>query len=199
MGDQRLLKKYRAFNEAYQAKYAFEGTVENLDTIDIIDPERLTRGLYITSEKGTRLVSLDSKRKPPVEVGDPVIVVGRDSRPNEIEVLPVIILIPKGHYALLSRDIRTGFTRSKLLWNIPAAAGLGLVALSLLLLQVYRDLVYLWLIILGWLLYFVTSFSELALSDRYRQSRLYTCDEQTWQALLTEITSTFDIILPESV
>ena len=199
MGDPKLLKKYQAFSEAYRAEYAFEGTVEKLDTIDIIDPERLTRGLYVSSERGTRLISLDSKRKPPVEIGDSIIVVGLDSGLNEIEVLPVIILIPKGHYALLSRDIRTGFTRDQLLWNIPAIAGFGLAILSLLLLQSYRDLVYLWFTILGWLLYFVTSFSELIFSDRYRQSRLYTCDEATWQALLSEITSTFDIVLAESV
>ncbi|MBN2229797.1 MAG: hypothetical protein JW779_09410 [Candidatus Thorarchaeota archaeon] len=190
-----MLVKFRQFCEAYKAEYAFEGTVEGFDTIDIVDPERLTRGFFVRNGSVEKLVQNAAKRKPPVEIGDRVIVVGSDRRAGEDKVVPAVVLIPKRHRVLFSRDIRTGFTRETLLWNIPAIAGICLVLLSFLFLQSYQDLMYLWLMIPGWLLYFVTRFSELIFSDRFRESRLYHCDDETWHALQDEVESKFNVTL----
>jgi hypothetical protein len=86
MGDSKLLTRFRQFCEAYKVEYAFEGVVEGFDTIDIVDPERLTRGILVRSEDGVRLVQNQSKRKPPVTVGDTILVVGNDIKHKENRV-----------------------------------------------------------------------------------------------------------------
>jgi hypothetical protein len=189
MGDPKLLKKYYAFSEAYKVEYAFEGVVEKFDTIDTIDPERLTRGLYVSSERGTRLVSLDSKRKPPVEIGETVIVVGSDRRPEKDEVQSAIILIPKGHYALFSSDIRAISPRDELISTIPMIIGGCLFIIPIFFLP--AD--YSWLILVGLFLYCVTPLLNLIFPNHFRQPKLYKCDEKTWLALLKEAESMYNV------
>lgn len=191
MGDPKLVKKYHAFNDAYRVEYAFEGTVEKFDIIDTIDPERFTRGLYVSSERGTRLVSLDTKRKPPVEIGETVIVVGRDRQPEKDEVKPAIILIPKGHYALFSSDIRAISPRDELISIIPMIIGGFLLIIS----TFFLSIAYWWLSLLGWLLYFVPPLFRLIFPNYSRQPKLYKCNEETWQTLLREAESMYNVTL----
>lgn len=191
MGHPKLVKKYHAFSDAYGVEYAFVGTVEKFDIIDTIDPERLTRGLYVSSERGTRLVSLDTKRKPPVEIGETVIVVGRDRQPEKDEVKPAIILIPKGHYALFSSDIRAISPRDELVSNIPMIIGGCLFIIPIFFLP--AD--YSWLILVGLFLFYVTSLFTLIFPNYSRQPKLYKCNEETWQTLLREAESMYNVTL----
>ena len=188
MGDQKLLKKYFVFKETYGVEYALEGTVEKFDTIDIVDPERLTRGLYISTENGTRYVPLDLRRKPPVEIGDTVIIVGKDGNSKENVVSTAVILIPKGHYAVFSRDIRTRPPRVALVWTISVVVALIMIAFYWI--QSYEWLFFLAIVIFYWL-----PCIDTYLTNKLHQPKLYSCDDETWYALLRETESIFDITL----
>jgi hypothetical protein len=191
MGDPKLLTRLREFCEAYKVEYAFEGTVEGFDTIDIVDPERLTRGLYVSREKDRRLVGLDSKKKPPVEVGDTVIVVGRDARYEENRVVPAVILIPKGHYSLFSTSLQTHKPLAAILLNLSLIPGLILVILASSVMPQMEPLLFFLLYTILFLSYCIDSY----LTDRFRKPRLYYCDEETWHLLIGEISTKFGVTL----
>ena len=192
MGFPKLLKKYRAFKEAYKVEYSFEGTVEKFDTIDIVDPERLTRGLYVSNENGTRYVPLALGKKPPAEIGDTVIVVGKDGQYKENVVSTAVILIPNGHYAIFSRDIRTRPARVALVWNIPT------IVAFIIAIIVYWTRSYEWLFIPAILIFLYWSYIDTYLTNRLKKPKLYSCDEETWQSLLDDATSTFEVTHQES-
>ena len=193
MGDQKLLKRFRQFCEDYRAEYAFEGTVEGFDTIDIVDPERLTRGFYVSREKVRSLVGLDSRRKPPVEIGDAVIVVGRDVRYEENRVVPAVILIPKGRHSLFSRGFQTRLSLITILWSLPFMAGVILVLLSPWIVPQMME--YAWLIIPLLLMFSFSPCVDSYLTDQSRRPRVYHCDEETWCLLIGEISTKFGITL----
>jgi hypothetical protein len=192
MGDQKLLTKFRRFCDDYRAEYAFEGIIEGFDTIDGIDPERLTRGLFVRSERDSRLVGLDSKRKPPVEVGNTIIVVGRDARLKENEVIPAAILIPKERSILFSSEIkhtRHGFV---ILFS-PLIVAFGIIMSYILFIPLEYSLTYSWIFLLG-ISFFVSWFPSMSyLEDYLKRPRLYHCDEKTWSTLSEEITERFGI------
>jgi len=172
-------------------KYAFEGFVEGFDTIDTVDPERFTRGLYVSRENDRRLVYLDFRRKPPTEVGDTVIVVGRDVKSEENGIRPAVILIPKGRYSLFSRGFQTKPPLVTILWSLPFMAGIILLWLSH---WIVPQMEYTWLIIPLTLILSFFPCIDTYLTDRSRRPRLYHCDEETWQTLLEAATSRFDML-----
>ena len=189
LGDQKLLRKFREFCEAYNVKYAFEGVVEGFDTIDTVDPERLTRGLFVRSERDVKLVQNESKRKPPVIIGDRLIVVGRNGRHGEKSVLPAALLILKRKQMFFAKALRIGkldeFRLNRLLYAI-AVISMGF--LLALMTNPTIELLGVWII----LVLFVSSFS---VTGYVLRPRLYSCDEDTWHALTTEIAERFGINL----
>lgn len=190
MGDPKLLTRFREWCETYKVEYAFEGIVEGFDTIDYVDPERLTRGLFVCSEEHTRFVLNEPKRKPPVRIGDKVVVVGRDEMHQENSVRPAVILNLTERYVLFSKDIQARITGRALLWYIPYFIGLGLVITVVWIVPVIG---YSWLYDFGWLLV-LCLFCVDTLSGGYkRRPRSYQCDEKTWHALTAEVAERFGI------
>ncbi|MDH4212530.1 MAG: hypothetical protein OEV85_01305 [Candidatus Thorarchaeota archaeon] len=195
MGDQKLLTKFRQFCEDYGTEYAFEATVEGFDTIDIVDPERLTRGFYVSRGKVRSLVGLYSRGKPPVEIGDAVIVAGRDARREENRVVPAVILIPKGHSILFSSEIKYPTIRGFVIFFSPLIAASIVMLLYGLLIPLEYSLTYSWIFLLGISL-FLSWFPAMSyLEDYLKRPRLFHCDEDTWQSLAKEVASKYDIML----
>ncbi|MFW9957150.1 MAG: hypothetical protein ACFFCT_03680 [Candidatus Odinarchaeota archaeon] len=200
MGDPKLLTRFREFCDAYKAEYAFEGIVEGLDTIDYIVPERLTRGLYVRTINGLKLVDNRSRRKHPVEVGDRIVVVGRnralvDSRDGRrVEnVLPAVFIIleRKQVYFPKAYKIRNldSFKLIQLLGSIYViSTGVWLVVTTNPTIELIGMLIILAL--------YVPSFS---ISEYILRPRLYSCDEETWCTLLEELASKFDVTFSESI
>jgi len=195
MGDQKLLTKFRQFCEDYRVEYAFEGIIEGFDTIDGIDPERLTRGFYVSRGKVRSLVELDSRRKPPVEIGDAAIVVGRDVRYEENRVVPAVILIPKERSILFSSEIKYPTIRGFVILFSPLIAA-SIVMLSYgLLIPLEYSLTYSWIFLLGISL-FVSWFPAMSYLENYlKRPRVYCSDEKTWQLLIREISAKFGVTL----
>jgi hypothetical protein len=193
IGNPKLLTRFRQFCEAYNTEYAFEGTIEGFDTIDTVDPERLPRGLYVSRENDRRLVGLDSRRKPPVEVGDAVIVVGRDARPEEKKVIPIAILNSRKRSILFTCEIKPPTISGAVLLFSPMIAALGLFMSYALFILLEYSLTYSWIFLLGVFL-FVSWFPAISfLGDYLKRPRLYHCDEKTWSALSEEIAERFSV------
>ena len=124
MGDSKLLEKFR---EVYAAEYAFEGVVERLDTVEPVPPEHLTRGVFVRTENGTSLVPFKHKERPPLEIGDTVIVVGRNGWRGENSVLPAVLFNPKERYVRLSGNIKPYTAGSAVFLVTPTIVSLGLL------------------------------------------------------------------------
>jgi hypothetical protein len=191
MGDPKLLDKLRQFCEAYKTEYAFEGVVEGFDTVEAVDPKRLNRGMFVRTENGTRLVHFNLKKWPLFEIGNSVIVVGRNGWRGENSVLPAVIVNSKGHYALFSGDIGPKSKRSAILCYIPMYVGIGFWMTAIRFLPEENF----WIYSFVGLLLMYTSCLAPYFMEYLRRPRLLHCDEQSWHELTTEIVEKFGIKL----
>ncbi|TFH01441.1 MAG: hypothetical protein E4H14_18590 [Candidatus Thorarchaeota archaeon] len=88
-----MLKRLHGFCDVYKANCSFEGTVEDFDTMWYVDPERLARGMTVRTESETKFVEFRPKRKPPIEIGDHVIVTGLETGKEKKTVISAVLLI----------------------------------------------------------------------------------------------------------
>ncbi|TFG30931.1 hypothetical protein EU528_07420 [Candidatus Thorarchaeota archaeon] len=190
MGDSALLKRFHEFCNIYEANRSFEGTVEDFDTIWYVDPERLTRGMTVRTESDTKFVEFHPKRKPAVEIGDHVIVAGLVTVREKNNVNPAVILNSTKRYVLFPQDIRVWSTSTNLLWNLPETIGLALAGIGTWI----SSSAFLWMIFLGWLIFGGAAFPKYFVKDYLQRSRLYSCDERTWEELTAAISSRFSYL-----
>ena len=104
MGDSKILAKFRRLCDDYKVEDVFEGVVEDFDTIYPVPPERLTRGMTVNIGEEKRLVDFHITKRPPVSVGDRVLVVGREYSDLRNSILPVVILSPTEKWVLFSEE-----------------------------------------------------------------------------------------------
>ena len=176
---------------AYRAKYAFEGVVEDLQSLKLVGPERLPRGMLVRGTVGPRFVQFESERMPPVTIGDTVIVVGLDGWRGENSVLPAVLLNPTERYAWFFGDLRHRMTCNMALWNtsviFAVAFGIFLIAKQI---PPLREI---WSYVLSLLFLIVAFFAEPFVLKYNERPRLYYCDEKTWHALTAELAERFGI------
>ena len=191
MGDSRLLTRFREFYMAYRAKYAFEGVVEGLQLLAPVEPEHLPRGMFVRGTVGPRFVQFESERMPPVAIGDTVVVVGLDGWRGENSVLPAVLLNPAERYAWFFGNLRHRTTCNMALQNtcvlFAVATGIFLIAKQI---EPLREI---WSYVLSLLFLIVALFAEPFVLKYNERPRLYHCDEQTWQALTSEVAERFGI------
>ena len=182
-----MLTRFRRFCEAYRVEYALEGVVEGFDTIDYVDPERLTRGLFVRSEERTRFVLNEPKRKPPVKIGDKVVVVGKDRWHGEESVLPAVLLVLEEHHAFFFEALEMKNLGRPILLPLSSVILVSLWGILI------RSLPNGPLETLGSLIILVLMTSIVLIEGYILRPRLYQCDEQTWHALIAEVAEKFGI------
>jgi hypothetical protein len=188
MGEPKLLERFRQFCKEYNAEYAFEGEIEGFDIVDLVPPERLTRGISVHTDTGTRYVQLNPERKPPIGIGETIIVVGRNGWRGENSVSPAVILHPAGRDVFFSRDLRPRSRRSLVLWNLP-----WVIALAAIILQWNLMPQQVWIPVLGLSFFVIASCTETLVVDYGQRPKSFNCDEHTWLALTAEIENRFEI------
>jgi len=206
MGDSKILTEFRRLCDDYKAEYAIEGTVESFDTLYPVPPERLNRGVVIDSGLGKKYVDFWYHRKIPIEAGQKVIVVGKDSvqrtdmdiyhrgraYPSKMDcVEPIAILSPENRWVQFSRQLRPSVKSARL---YIAAYVLAAVLLMLLFIPL-RDYILLTMnpllafLFLG--LYVILLCLPCPWSDHSLRPRLYEANETTWTLLMKEIATRF--------
>jgi hypothetical protein len=184
MGDSKILKKFRRLCDDYKVEFVIEGVVEDFDTVYPVPPERLTRGMAINIGEETRLVVFHNTKRPPVEIGDRVIVVGKEYPTKKAGILPVTILNPTKKWVLFSREYLLKKPDKSELAITLIGSGIFIVA---------------WLIArdsfpafaFGILLPFLLFFPPPYLMTFLRRPRLHNCSKQECQLLLEEIGGRF--------
>ena len=105
---ERLLKQTLALCEP---EHIYRGTISEFDTVDSVPKERLVKGMLVDGTEGIRRVyfetlgqgksSIDSSL---LNVGDPVIVVGRQNPLRETATFPPLIILPEKQTILFSQQ-----------------------------------------------------------------------------------------------
>ena len=188
MGEPKLLERLRQFCKAYNVEYAFEGDIEGFDTVDPVPSERLTRGISVHTDTGTRYVQLNPERKPPIGIGETIIVVGRDGWREENSVSPAVIIHPAGRDVFFSRDLRPRSRRSLVLWNLPSV-----IVLAAIILQWNLMPQQVWIPVLGLSFFVIASCTETLVVDYGQRPKSFNCNERNWLALTAEIEDRFEI------
>jgi hypothetical protein len=185
MGDPKLLAKFRRLCDDYNAEFVIEGVVESFDTIYPVPPERLTRGMIINIGEETRFVDFHITKRPPVDIGDRVVIVGSNYSVKKDDVLPVVILSPTEKWVMFTReDVLKGPSKSELTITLMGAGAAIVVWLILR----YSYPLLAWGTFLGFILLCNPPFLWMYL----RRPRLYSCSEQEYNLLSEEITARFD-------
>ena len=192
MGDPKLLTRLRQFCDAYKAQYAFIGEVEGFETVEHAGSKSTEQGMYVRTEEGSKLVQLNEEKNPSVDIGDKVVVVGGAGWCGENSVNPAVLLNPTERYVWFFRDLRPRTRCSNALWEMPV---LLIAYIIFLIAQQIEALRNIWSYVLGVLFLIVALLSESFVLQYNERPRLYHCDEQTWQSLIKEVSSRFDIPL----
>jgi len=186
MGDSKILTKFRRLCDDYKAEYVIEGVVEDFDTIYPVPPERLTRGMTIKIGEETRFVDFHFTKRPPVSVGDRVLVVGREYSTVRNSILPVVILSPTEKWVLFSEEhILKNPDKLELAIYL---AGMGVCIAVYLLAREVHPLLAFGALVFSYLL--ICTPSSIIQSYR-RRARLYNCGEEECHLLLEEMGGRF--------
>jgi hypothetical protein len=184
MGDSKILKKFRRICDLLKAEYVIDGVVEDFDTIYPVPPERLTRGMTINLGDEKRLVHFRFTKKPPVDIGDKVFVVGKDYSIRERSVLPAVILSPEEKWVLFSREDL--LKRPDKLELAITLVGAGIFVVSWLIArELYPPLAF------GIFVAFILFCPPPFVLSYLRRPRLYNCSEEECQLLLEEMGGRF--------
>jgi len=185
MGDSKLLTKFRRLCDDYKAEFTIEGVVESFDTIYPVPPERLTRGMTLNLGEETRLVDFHLTKKPPVDVGNVVLVVGSNYSSAKNSILPAVILNPTEKWVLFSKELLVKKPDKTELVITLVAAGIFIVAL-LILREFYSSVAF------GFFLvsYFFICAPSYILTY-LRRPRLLHCSKREFFLLTEEITARF--------
>lgn len=145
---------------------------------------------------GTRLVHFSTEKRVPLDVGDTVIVIGKDGWRGENSVLPMVLLHPKDHYVLVSREIRGRTRMESTLLGLPVVATLVMLIAWLVSSLIYWESS--WIFSYAMLLsagVMLVEFGVLELSKYLKRPRLFQCDEETWQELVKRVALKYSIRL----
>ena len=158
--------------------------------------EQFYRTMAVRTEGGTRLVHFSTEKRVPLDVGDTVIVLGKDGWRGENSVLPMVLLHPKDHYVLVSREIRGRTRMESTLLGLPVVATLVMLIAWLVSSLIYWESS--WIFSYAMLLsagVMLVEFGVLELSKYLKRPRLFQCDEETWQELVKRVALKYSIRL----
>lgn len=186
MGDSKLLAKFHRLCDDYKAEYAIEGMVEDFDTIYPVPPERLTRGMTLNLGNETKLVDFHLTKRPPVNVGDKVVVVGKNYSIRERSFLPAVILSPEEKWVLFSKENLV--KKPNKLELVIILIGAVVLIVEWLIASVFGSF---GIVAYGSLVLFLLFCPPPYVLSYIRRPRMYNCSEQECRLLLEEIGGRF--------
>ena len=196
MDNPKLLERVLQICEEKTVEYAFEGVVEGYSPVEPVAQEQFYRTMAVRTEGGTRLVHFSTEKRVPLDVGDTVIVLGKDGWRGENSVLPTVLLHPKNRYVLVSREIKNRTRMESTLLGLPVAATLVMLIAWLVSSLIHWEsswvFSYAMLLSAGVML---VEFGVLELSKYLKRPRLFQCDEETWQELVKKVALNYSIRL----
>ena len=185
MGESKLIAKFHRLCDGYKADCVIDGVVESFDAVYPIPPERTTRGMILNLGKETRYVGFYMISRPPVEVGERVLVVGSGSSSTKSHILPAVILNPSKKWVLFSKERLLKEPDKRELAMLLGALGVIIIGL-LLSIGAYYSIGFV-LIVTG---YVLASFPSWIFAY-LRRSRLFHCSDQDCFLLMEEIRTRF--------
>ena len=196
MDNPKLLERVLQICEDKTVEHAFEGVVEGYSPVEPVAQEQFYRTMAVRTEGGTRLVHFSTEKRVPLDVGDTVIVIGKDGWRGETSVLPMVLLHPKDRYVLVSREIRSRTRMESTLLGIPVVVTSVMLILWLVSSLVYWESswVFPYALVLSACL-MLAEFFVLELSKYLKRPRLFQCDEETWQELVKKVALKYSIRL----
>jgi len=159
--------------------------VEDFDTVYPVPPERLTRGVSLDLGEETRFVDFRLTKKPPVEIGERVFVVGSESSSTKGSILPAVILSPTKKWVLFSKELLLNKPNKKEVEITLAAVGILVIA-WLILREFYSSIAF-GLFLVSYTLIWAPSYIFTYL----RRPRLLYCSERGYFLLTEEIAARF--------
>ncbi len=101
----KLVRKYHQLLDDFKADSMVMGSVTGFDTLDPVPPERLTRGMTLETSAGSKYISFSIIKRPPVEIGDFVYVIGRNYTPIKDQIQAIIIFSSREKWVSFSKDL----------------------------------------------------------------------------------------------
>lgn len=116
MGESGQLKKIERLLEQiltqWEPEHIYRGTIFEFDTVGPVPKERLVKGMLVDRKEGIRRVYFEAlgTSKPRLnssvmDVGDSVIVVGKQNPLRETTTFPLLIILPEKQIILLSQQL----------------------------------------------------------------------------------------------
>ncbi len=193
MGDSTLLTKFRETCDDHEADLTIDGVVENFDTVYPVPPERLTRGIVVSSGETQRVVDFGRVKWPAVNIGDRLVIVGRNSEVGRKSVQPIVILNPTEHLGSFSRLITKRQEKRFIAYK---ALPIVIVAITWLGARMIIPTLNIEFFFIAYILAIVLQGSFWSY---YTRPRSYSIDEATWNLLMREIADRFNIKIGEWV
>jgi hypothetical protein len=110
MGDSKVIKKFLRLLEECEDDHIYQGTILEIIKVDYVPKERYATGIIVTGKTGIHRVEFASGHKKYIEdiasfnIGDEVLILGKENHLRPNTTLPSIILIPEEEAVVLSKE-----------------------------------------------------------------------------------------------
>ena len=116
MGESGQLKKIERLLEQIltqlEPEHIYRGTIFEFDTVGPVPKERLVKGMLVDRKEGIRRVYFEASgtsnprlNSSVLDVGDSVIVVGKQNPLRETTTFPLLIILPERQTILISQQL----------------------------------------------------------------------------------------------
>jgi hypothetical protein len=194
MGDSKLLTEFREICEGHEADLAIDAIVEDFDTVYPVPQERLTRGIVISTGEKQRVVEFGRIKWPIANIGDRLVIVGRNKKDGRNSIRPIAILSPKEQRGSFSRMIP-----GKQYWKIivPYVLSIAIATIFWLVARMTIPSFDIEIFMITWITTMITFQGSFWIY--VRTPRSFNLDETTWVLLMEEIANRFDLKMYEWV
>jgi len=116
LGESNQLTKIKRLLEQIltqcDSEHIYSGTIFEFDTVGFVPKERLEKGMLVDRKEGIRRVYFEASgtsksniKTSLLNVGDPVIVVGRKNPLRETTTFPLLLILPERQTILISQQL----------------------------------------------------------------------------------------------
>jgi len=183
---QNVTKRFQHIISDYRPDHAFVGVVKDFDTVHPVPSKPTIDGMNVETKRGTIYVHFNLMERPPLEVGEEVYILGTDKHlPRVSWTTAVAVFSPQNKWVLFPKELQIRFTCPFLSW-------IAFGVICFILYQISKPINYL----LAQALFIVSSIVILlsyCLFQYLRRSQIIYCDPKSWDSIIAEFQSIFDL------
>jgi len=197
----KIQKKLERTLDRCEVEHVFNGTIFEFDTVGSVPKERLAKGMLVYRREGIRRVIFSDTlggncmvNTSLLNIGDSVIILGKQHRQRETATFPMLIMHPETQTLLFSREPETNqWGASDTALSIVYVIGLIIIALTYVI-QFLSTNWYYWILLDVAGVVMLSFFFAIVMYQRYlRRERVVHFDSQGWKYVVNVINERFNL------